>query len=426
MNDVGLPMQLGMTRGMTLRNLTCYVVAITIFLSIGPFFAWSSFANGLGVLAFKALQIISIIFLMTQLSFNKLTAAAFLSAVSIFAIFLFYCFFTGLKSGTTHPLLIGNILVYFFYALNVVTDRKILLKSFEILRMLFAIVLGYTLIIHILILFGVPLPYVILQSGEAGRAEAGFQFYQNYLGCLLINQSGSLLYRFTSVFTEPGVVGTFCAFFLASSDFKLNKNKKNTLFLISGIFSLSVAFYLMAALSYMLKALRKGGYKAFSTIAALLVIYIAFINMDFSSPTLITLQERLMITESGLAGDNRIKEQAEAAYQRFLNGDLKTVLFGYGYPDVKADLAAWQATASYKESIYYLGFIGYGLMIAWLIITPLICYRSKEKKKNRAMYSYMIIFILSQYQRPYMKSLFLVYILLAGCLYAQYTCNCEE
>ena len=131
------------------------------------------------------------------------------------------------------------------------------------------------------------------------------------------------------------------------------------------------------------------------------------------------MQARLTITETGLAGDNRLKEVAEASYQAFLRSDFKTVLFGYGYPDSILEANAWQTTASYKESVYCLGVLGYGLMISWFIITPLICYKTNDKKENRLMYSYMTIFILSQYQRPYMKSLFLVYILLAGCLYAR-------
>ena len=69
--------------------------------------------------------------------------------------------------------------------------------------------------------------------------------------------------------------------------------------------------------------------------------------------------------------------------------DLKTLLFGYGYPDVESELAAWQATASYKESVYCLGIIGYGLMVAWFIFAPLVCYKSNEKNKNHFMYSYM-------------------------------------
>ena len=134
---------------------------------------------------------------------------------------------------------------------------------------------------------------------------------------------------------------------------------------------------------------------------------------------LVLLQERLTTTKNGLAGDNRVKEAAEASYQTFLKSDLKTVLFGYGKPDSLSDIKAWQAAASYKESIYWLGILGYGIMIAWFIATPLVCYKSKSKTKNVLMYSYIIIFLLSQYQRPYMKTLFLVYILLAGCLYIQ-------
>lgn len=409
---------------LNLENITCYVVAITIFLSVDPFFVWSSFANGIGVIAYKAMQIISILLLVFQLYSSKIQIRSIWCGISVLGIFFFYCFFTGVKTGTTHPLLIGNVLVYFFYALNVVTRREILLKSFDILRTFFAIALGYTLIIYMLILMNIPVPYVVLQSGEAGRVEAGSQFYQNYFGCLLINQGGHLLYRFTSVFTEPGVVGTFCAFFLAASNRNLLKEKRDLLFLISGILSFSVAFYVLCVIAYALKALGRGKYKFLAFLLGITAVYFIFVSIDFSSTSLSNLQERLTFTDSGLAGDNRIKEAAEASYQAFLRSDLKTVLLGYGYPD--SNLEAWQATASYKESVYCLGVLGYGLMIVWFVLAPIICYRSKDTGKNRLMYSYILIFILSQYQRPYMKSLFLAFMLLAGSLYARQSASDES
>ena len=262
------------------------------------------------------------------------------------------------------------------------TDKELLLKSYACLRTIFAVVLGYTLIIHLLILARIPLPYSVLQSGEAGRVEFSNQVYHNYFGCLLINQGGTLLYRFTSVFTEPGVVGTFCAFFLASSNFNVKKSKKDLLFLVSGILSISLAFYIMLALIIAIKSLRSGGYKRFATLIMIVLVYIVFINVEFTNQTLVSLQNRLVITETGFAGDNRIKELAEESYQAFLHSDLKTVLLGYGFPNLKATEAAWQATTSYKESIYCLGILGYGLMIAWFIVAPIKCYKSKDKEKN--------------------------------------------
>ncbi len=404
---------------LNLRDITCSVLAITIFLSIDPFFVWSSFGNGIGLTIFKVFQILAMILLIIQIKFEKMSLPVFLCGTSMLGIFFFYCFFTGVETGTTHPLLIGNILIYMFYALNVMTDRDILLKSFSQLQKIFVVILFYTLIIYILLLLNIKIPYTILESGEAGRVKYGNQYYQNYFGCLLINQSGELLYRFTSVFTEPGVVGTFCAFFLSANDFNVSNSKRNKIFLVSGILSLSVAFFVLTIFAYILKLLRKGGYKNIVGIVFIIILYFVFINVNFSNTIISSFQERLTITKSGLEGDNRIHEIAEASYQSFLKSDLETVLFGYGFPSLASERVAWQATASYKESIYHLGVLGYGLMIVWFVLSPILCYKSNCKTKNSLMYSYIAIFILSQYQRPYMKTLFLVYILLAGCLYSQ-------
>ncbi len=428
MNNVGLKNSYRSRSNVLLRNATIAIVAITIFWSIDPFFAWASFAGGFGVTLLKALQIASMVLMFVHLPMKTMPAVRFVCGLAMVGVFFFYCFFTGRVSGTTHPLLIGNILVYLFYALTAMSDRDILLKSYKLLRTIFAVILGYTVIIHILILLQFPIPYQVLQSGEAGRVAAGQQVYQNYLGCLLINSGGSLMYRFTSVFTEPGVIGTFCAFFLAADDLKISKSKQNQIFLISGILSLSVAFFVLIVIAYAIKSLRNGGRKFFFAIMALLVVYFIFINIDFGDSVLSDLQARFIFTEDGLSGDNRMHEEAEAEYQAFLESDWKTVLFGYGYPKVDplTGISAWQYSASYKESVYCLGFVGYGLMIAWFIIAPIVCYKSTVPKQNYLMYAYMAIFIASQYQRPYMKSLFLVYILMAGCVYAQQCAAVED
>ncbi len=405
----------------SLRFLACMIVAVTIFLSIDPFFAWASFAGGFGVTIFKGMELLAIVAMLLFIPYQRLPIYRLVCAVCVMGLFLFYCYGTGVKGGTTHPLLIGNILVYLFYALTVLVDKGILIRSFGMLRTIFAIILGYTLVIYLLILIGLPIPYTVLQSGEAGRLATGTQYYQNYFGCLLINQRGELLYRFTSVFTEPGVVGTFAGFFLAADGCRMKRNLGNKIFLVSGLLSLSLAFYVMLLLILAMKAIRSGGYRLLVGLAAVVILYFAFINIDFDNQAITGMQERLELTDEGLAGDNRIHEEAEIEYRAFLQSDPMTVLLGYGKPKVNplTGLSAWQSTASYKESVYCLGFLGYGLMIAWFIATPLLCYRQKDRRLNHMMYSYMIIFILSQYQRPYMKSLFLAYILLAGCLYAQ-------
>lgn len=412
MEQVSIDKQLKKQPIASMYDITCIIVAVTIFLSIGPFFAWSSFANGIGVVIFKVIQLLSMALLIVQLKARNISAIAFFCALAVLFMFVFYSFFTGVETGTTYPFIIGNILVYLFYALTVLTEKELLIKSFAILRKMFAVFLAYTLVIYVLLLLNLSIPYQVLQSGEEGRVGQG-QFYQNYFGCLLLNQNGQVLYRFTSVFTEPGVVGTFCAFFLAAENCEL-KSTKNKIFLISGILSLSAAFYVMFVVALALKALRSGGYRSFFGIILIVALYFAFMSIKFTNESLITIQERLTITDGGLVGDNRIKEQADRVYKAFLQGDIRTALLGYGMPNT--NLEAWQATASYKEAIYHIGILGYLFMIVWFILTPLICYSTKNKAKNRLMFSYIVIFIISQYQRPYEKSLFLVYILLAGCL----------
>lgn len=397
------------------------ITAFTMLCSIGPFWVWGTFLGGIGGAIFQILKAVTIACLCTAINWRRVRAEKFVSAVGIIGVFLFLALFTGVKGGTYLPIAAGNIITFVAFALLIMTSEEFLADSFDILKTLFTVILGYTLVIFILVIAGVPIPAVSLQSDEAGRTAVSGQYYLNYLGCLFIRSRSIIrMDRFTSMFTEPGVVGTISAFFLAAGDFDLKKDKRNILLLISGICSLSLSFILLVVILLIGKGARKGAYKIAGVLVLLLIVYAVFMNISFSNTTLRSIQNRLILTEAGLAGDNRISEYAQVQYDRFLHSDIKTVLLGYGnaYVNPRTGINFWQGSATYKRQIFQYGFLGFGIYLIWMVLAPYMCFRTDNKEINGKIITYMAVFIASVYQRPYLSSLFFLFFLIAGCAYA--------
>ncbi len=227
--------------------------------------------------------------------------------------------------------------------------------------------------------------------------------------------------RFTSVFTEPGVVGTTSAFMLASSNMDFKKDKRNIVLFISGFLSQSVAFIVLVVMYYIVQGLAKRSFKSLGTIVLIVMIYVVFMNTNFHNESVSALQQRLVFTEEGLAGDNRIKEYAQLEYEDFLHGDLITVLFGYGnaYENPTTNLNFWQGSATYKRQVFQFGIIGFGIYLLWIIFIPFSCFKTDDKDTNVKIYIYILVFIASMYQRPQITTLFFLYFLIAGCVYVK-------
>ena len=126
----------------------------------------------------------------------------------------------------------------------------------------------------------------------------------------------------------------------------------------------------------------------------------------------------MVITEDGLAGDNRFgsSEWAMEAYEDFLNGSIKEKLFGYGkdlrvIPGTKINI--WQTVCSYKEYVFGFGFLGLGIMIFGFIATVIMKYRKIPRPQTWSIFVLLFVFLISIYQR-YSVTSFRYYCVLFG------------
>lgn len=408
-----------LTKKVSIKSFSIWIIAVTTFLAIGPYFQWSSFAGGVIVHIYNVLTLIYTLVLLYFCWSGKISLASFIACATMIFIYFFLMLCTGVVGGTCLPPAIGTAVTFFTFSLLLMCPHEIIYKSFDLLKSIYTIIIAITLILFLLVISGVPLPSVRLESPETGRVAYSGQYYRNYLGCLFMFTKYARVDRFISVFSEPGVVGTLSAFFLSSSEDRIFKDRRNIIILIGGIMSFSVAFVVMMAIFYVVRQIQKGVIRRALPMMLLVILYFAFININFDNPLINEFQQRLQFTTEGLAGDNRIKAYAQLQYNDFLHSDLETVLLGYGnaYTDTSTNLNFWQGSATYKRQVFQFGVIGFGMYVAWTILAPYNVLKKIDAAKNKRLIAYIFIFVLSMYQRPYPTKLFFLYLLIAGCVY---------
>ena len=125
--------------------------------------------------------------------------------------------------------------------------------------------------------------------------------------------------------------------------------------ILTGIFTFSLAFYFMIFIYAALCLIKKDKRYIF-LIVVLGILFVNIPDIDWGNPMLNNLAERMKITDSGVAGNNRVDNKAD---ERLMT-DGK-YLFGYGYGvDISHVL-------SYKQLVLQFGYVGFLFMLfEWL------------------------------------------------------------
>lgn len=263
-----------------------------------------------------------------------------------------------------------------------ITELKKLMKF---LCKVMAILLAVSLFFFVLYILGFPLP-----NSPIAHEELMYS-YTNYYFFLIDDRSFFVLIpRFHSVFMEPGHLGTAGTFLLLT---QLGNWKKwyNVILLVSTILTFSLAAFVLLVMvmfanawirrkKILSKLLFLAGFLAIVTVSA-----IFYNDGDNLLNTLII--ERLEVNDGKLAGDNRVTDTFEAAYNDFLQTD--DILFGREY-----ELAefGW-GNAGYRVYIYDYGLVVLALTILFYILAV------SSSKERRAIISMFVIAVASFWVR---------------------------
>lgn len=202
-------------------------------------------------------------------------------------------------------------------------DLSLQKRAFTFIYNALAVILAFSLVAFFLVLLNVPLP----NMGRIVHPEALFYWYDNYL----ILAYGCYGIRFNAVFCEPGHLGMIVAFLLFINGYNL-KNRATVVLLLSLLFSLSLAGYVLAGIGYVLQQMKSNFKKTMGnvvkTVLLVSIAYIAIVNYNGGNNLLNTLiVERLAYDESEgtIAGDNRSSEGMKAYFETLNTDDI---LFG--------------------------------------------------------------------------------------------------
>ena len=252
------------------------------------------------------------------------------------------------------------------------------------------------IITHILITLGLyNLPQIAFVSQDDREYEVYF---------LTVYQYNTSM-RFSSIFDEPGYLGTICAFLLAINKFDFKKIS-NIILLTGGILSLSVAFYVMMFISICFISFNKRRFYLIFIIS-IVIFVIGFFLPDFFSYLL--ERDELISLGSGNYTDSRGGIAGAIKNLDRINsfGFLESLL-GNGY-DAPLFYFHYNTNALASSSIFRLIFqIGY-LGVCYLLFFIII-----NTKRNFYSILFSLLFILSLYQRPQIFTMILTLFLTVG------------
>ena len=123
---------------------------------------------------------------------------------------------------------------------------------------IFAILLALCLVEFVLSsYFGIS----YIRGGEIYRFEGNYHYYYQGLLNIFPHYYSTGIARFQAFTEEPGLVGTLCAFLVATTEFRTHKWQV-VVFVMSGVLSLSLAFYILFSVwgMFQLMMLRKFKY----------------------------------------------------------------------------------------------------------------------------------------------------------------------
>ena len=213
--------------------------------------------------------------------------------------------------------------------------------------------------------------------------------------------------RFSSVFDEPGMLGTISALILCAKNFEFKSDPRLSLILLGGILSMSLAFFVLC-LSYWIIS-RKIFSKYILYLFAFLILFF-LIDSLFDGVFIERLLYRL--TGNDIKGlDNRTDGNFDMMFNQFLNSS--SLLFGMGH---NAHLLAGGGSDGMKVFFYNYGILG--LILLLFSFSALIC----SYKLRWDILPLIVVYLFSFYQRAAIYRLYQLLIFIGGLIVINMCC----
>ncbi len=386
------------------RDIRAIIASVVLFLMIPPVFVWSLFTISYGFRFICSLVYFVCVFKEIGPQRNNRAICYLLFLLMI----VFY-----LRVGFNLASAISTIIFASTFLLN----RLFLKRLAHYFFLLFAILLVPSIVQYVLVsFFGLPFPHkTISPLNELKIYDSSFGSYQRYAFFVQYESAIVLFPRFSAYFDEAGVIGSFCAFALYFYNYKL-KNWYNVVFLLAGLFSFSLFFY-VTSIVYVLFFMEisnsqrnKKRLQLLGKVSIVLVIAAIFIFLYLQDNDVLNLYlfNRLQFDDDkGFVGNNRDVSAFRDWYEDFRFSSNYWLGFGG-----RKSLEVNEGGASYKNIIVDYGFIGLFLYVFLFLLLSRNSYKS-----NKTFYMFVLLFIMMIYQRPFITQIayYQLFIYLAEC-----------
>jgi len=265
-------------------------------------------------------------------------------------------------------------------------DKSTIHKILDLIFLIISVIVAFGIIAYLLRFFNVyDFTQIATVRNGSGKDYAVYLFHT-----YAILDNGLLLdFRFSSIFDEPGYLGTIAAFYLIYQDFNFKKPQNIVLF-IGGLFTLSLAFYIMVFPFLLFNFIKKDRIVDFLIFAIIIVVLVT----QFSDLFDIFLRRQEFSGDgfsdsrggqSELMYNISILEKQDLIHFLFGNGNDSYLIQNYG------DNTQGVGNSSIFRLFYQIGILGVLYLISFIVLNV---------RRNIKCIYFVIAFIFSLYQRP--------------------------
>lgn len=385
---------------LTTANITAFVIFIHTLISIRPFFTW--------IMPIKPMIMTSAVLL------TFLFVDAFIRGFLVFSkkrIALFFVSFVFVLE-LSHNLLF-TIVYYLPFTYLMFFRGDIILHSFLIFKKVIWWISIFTLILFCAFLLGVPLtkiPYYEVETFSLANVNS-FNFFRIY--GFIVTLSSSIIplgminiVKSCGIFAEPGHFAVILGIIYWVN--KIVIGRRNLVFIIAGLSTLSPVFVVILVLSELLELffrIKMFSVKNILYFMTTVIIVFLFISTDIVYKSLIS-DKLSEIEEVNELLDSRTNKMALSAYEQM----SKTPKMYFGVNAKQRELDG--CLSDYRGFIFYHGLVGLGLL---LIVVFMFSYMSKNKEKSVAILLFSFIIIVHRswmFDGPYLLILMLPLVLI--------------
>lgn len=349
------------------------LLASLLFFSNPPWFIW-------GVNYYFIFFVIILITIFIFLNKNSVDEN-FSSALPIILLSIIY--FVLIKS--LGEFRVSTVLFFLMYGAIFFIDEEHKKNGFSLFVNILSILIFVSLSLWLIHNFIFKIPYSLPLSYNQILGKGEGMVFWNYIFFI---QPELDYFRFYSVFDEPGVLGLLCTVVLFANKYNFS-SKKNIIILMGGIFTFSLAFYIITFLGYVFQALIQRKFKS--------LLYVLILSIGLT-PFLFSIDAfKLSIIDRGGNFSQSLFERNGILLDQFYESFIHTSNFYYG-----ESLDFFSKNPHLKEGqSYKFFFLEYGL-IGFIFLILLYLFLIDKKRLNLYVIFLLIIFIVSFIQRPFM------------------------